>query len=141
MRGARHVSLLWAAIGLGACGSSVPPSDAGNDALVVPMHSCGRPEVPGNEQGVGAFCSPAGRQCSAHPLAPLCLADLAPAEEQWYCTRTCVMDSQCGTDAMCVGDSRGHGCVPNRCPLGSVVDSGATSDAGATSDTGVDAGP
>jgi hypothetical protein len=137
--------VLWAALAVSGCTAS-PATDAGTDAPrpMAPAHSCGQPEIAGNDQGVGAFCTPGGRECQAFSLAPLCLADLVPAEEQWYCTRTCVMDSQCGADAVCVGDARGHGCVPTRCGFTSEgdagSDSGATDDA-ATDDAAVDAGP
>lgn len=95
----------------------------------------------GNANGVGAFCTPSGRECTVFPLAGLCLAAVAPDEGQWFCTRTCTMDSQCGADAVCVGDMRGHGCVPTRCagpPADAGLDDAGSSDAGAgdAADTG-----
>jgi hypothetical protein len=90
--------------------------DAGLDGgLAVPPGSCAQPGDVGNEIGVGAFCTPRGRECAAFSMAPLCLAQAAPDEGQWFCTRLCSTDDQCGSDARCLGDARGRACVPVRC--------------------------
>jgi hypothetical protein len=103
--------IIWAlvlcAMGVG-CSDSSDASQTG-----VPASSCAQPGDTGNENGVGRFCSPDGGECSG--LAPMCLADVAPAEGQWFCTRLCTEDDQCGSDARCIGDERGSACVPEHC--------------------------
>lgn len=139
------------ALGLAACSNgSSGPADTGP---MVPPDSCGQPGDLGNEMGVGAFCTPGGSECTAHPTAGLCLATLSPSDGQWFCTRLCTDDSMCGTNAVCTGDPRGRACVPARCassddagtPMGDggprdagAVDGGAV-DAGSASDVGTDA--
>lgn len=129
-----------AATGDAAVDSGVDAGHLGRDAGPVPVHSCGQPGVPGNANGVGAFCTPMGHECSAFPLAPICVVDLDPVDGQWYCTRLCSTSSECGPEADCVGDSRGMGCFPQRCYRDAGVDAGddaAAVDAG-TDDAGTD---
>ena len=133
---------------LTGCGDSSPTDAGGTDAGTVrdagpvPAMSCGQPGDTGNENGVGAFCTPGGNECRPHPLASLCIVDLDPVDEQWYCTRLCAHDSDCGSGAVCGGDSRGSACIPARCapPRDGGVDAGAT-DASATDAGATDAGP
>ena len=141
----RHVTTLLALV-LIACGASAPvdagPPDTGE---TVPPGSCAQRGDVGNDIGIGTFCTPHGRECSAFPMAALCLAAVAPTDGQWFCTRTCTSDAQCGMDAVCTGDARGRACVPARCappPSDAGVDDAATSDTGVPEDTGasVDAG-
>lgn len=125
-----------------SCAPATTAPDAGRDApLVIPPESCAQPGDIGNENGVGTFCTPTGGECRAFPLAPLCLASAAPDDGQWFCTRLCRDDSQCGTDAVCVMETRGAGCVPLRCdpelPDAGVLPDAPVEDAG----SGVDAGP
>lgn len=116
-----------------ACAPTGTPTDAGRDApIVAPAESCVQPGAEGNEIGVGRFCSPRRGQCATTPLARLCVPDAAPEVTDWYCTRLCDSDADCGTAALCLGDARGMGCVPIAC-LGT-LDAGAA-DAGAL-DTG-----
>jgi hypothetical protein len=132
-------SLLLASFALlAACGDDDDAApDLGVDAFVmVPAESCVQAGDVGNDIGIGTFCTPRGRECSAFPLAGLCLAAAAPSENQWFCTRLCERDDQCGADARCFGDARGKSCVPSRC-LDPVEDGGTALDGGAE----VDAGP
>lgn len=124
-----------------ACGDddvTPPPPDLGavDMDLMVPPGSCAQRGDVGNDIGIGTFCTPTGRECRAFPLAGLCIVSVAPAEGQWFCTRLCERDDQCGLDARCVGDMRGKSCVPSRC-LTPEVDGGADSDAGGTVDAAV----
>ena len=135
----RFVTFLLALSALAACGDDddVPATDLGVDApLAVPPESCSQPGDVGNANGVGTFCTPGGRECRAFPLAGLCLASAAPAENQWWCTRLCERDDQCGSDARCFGDARGKSCVPTRC-LDPEPDAGASDDAGLIDDASV----
>ncbi len=132
-------TLLFASLALlTACGDDdgVAPVDLGVDSnVMVPVESCVQAGEVGNDIGIGTFCTPRGRECSAFPLAGLCLAAAAPSEHQWFCTRLCERDDQCGADARCFGDASGMACVPSRC-LDPVEDAGTAPDGGA----GVDAG-
>ena len=64
------------------------------------------------------------------------LASAAPAENQWWCTRLCERDDQCGSEARCFGDARGKSCVPTRC-LDPEPDAGVSDDAGLIDDASV----
>lgn len=121
---------------LAACGSSGAAPDAGRDASVeAPAESCVQRGDVGNDRGIGTFCTPRGSECAEFPQAGLCLAQVAPAEGQWFCTRTCTSDAQCGEGALCDGDARGRACIPARC-LADRPDAGAGTDAGADTDAG-----
>ncbi len=135
MRGA--LAIVAALFSVACGGSTAAPTDAGRDAPpAVPPESCAQRGDTGNDLGVGTFCTPAGGECSAFPRAGLCLAAVAPEERQWFCTRLCMTDDQCGMDALCVGDGRGAACVPARCapdrPDGGPPGDAGTSDAGAS---------
>ncbi|MCS6800112.1 MAG: hypothetical protein NZ898_16600 [Myxococcota bacterium] len=141
---AARVAVLAASLTVtGACGGdddagasdAASASESGTDAPVVPDASCVRPGDEGDERGIGRFCSPGGGQCRG--AAPLCLAELAPAEQQWFCTRLCTDDTQCGSMARCTGDARGRACVPLRC-LSDDADAGPMPDASHDA-TGADA--
>jgi hypothetical protein len=78
------------------------------------MNQCVLTTDKGNENGVGAYCTPGGGECSKFPMAGLCLADVG--QDEWFCTRIgCQMTSECGTDATCVMETGGSACVPNKC--------------------------
>jgi hypothetical protein len=99
-----------------------------------PKGSCGQPGDKGNNHGVGAYCTPGGKQCENYPLAALCLADVG--QDQWFCSRIgCQKDSDCGNDATCVMQQGSSGCVPNRCLDGTTTGSGGASGTGGTSGT------
>lgn len=74
----------------------------------------------GNELFVGMACTREGGECSDHqwPEARLCTADHDDGGLA-FCTRPCVVDEDCGTGAMCVGEpghpERGQGCFPIAC--------------------------
>ena len=125
--------LLTSLLSLAACGDDddvAPARDLGVDAFVMaPAESCAQPGDVGNDIGIGTFCTPRGNECRAFPLAGLCLAAAAPSERQWFCTRLCERDDQCGADARCFGDARGMSCVPSRC-LDPVEDGSAAIDGG-----------
>ncbi len=79
-----------------------------------PAGACVQPGEPGNENGVGEYCTPGGGQCSDNPLAPLCLADVG--EDQWFCTRIgCNAMTNCGADAGCLVTPDGSACLPCKC--------------------------
>lgn len=119
-----------------ACGDDDDGAPAVPDSgVMAPAGSCAQPGDVGNELGIGTFCSPRGGQCAAFPQAGVCLATIAPGEGQWFCTRLCSDDADCGSDAVCTGDGRGAACVPARCAP-EPEDGGV----GVEDDAGLDAG-
>jgi hypothetical protein len=140
LRVAAAILVVTIVVAAPACGDSDGANGEADAGPTAPAASCVQPGDEGNENGVGDFCTPGGGECGG--LAPLCLADAAPGEEQWFCTRLCSEDEQCGTEARCIGDDRGRACVPERC-LGDMPpdDAGADDDAGTNDDAGAsDAG-
>lgn len=132
---------LWIAVASVGCGQPANAGDAGSDAaLSVPSGSCSQPGDHGNDIGVGEFCTPRGSECAATSQAQLCLAQVAPAEGQWFCTRLCTSDAQCGTGAVCDGDGRGSACIPARCAP-PPDDAGVSTDTGGADGAAPDAGP
>lgn len=111
MRRTMRLALLGA-LALGCDDDVAGTPDAG---LMVPPGSCAQPGDVGNDIGVGTFCTPRGGECAAFPQAGLCVVMIAPDEGQWFCTRLCDTDADCGADAVCTGDGRGAACVPARC--------------------------
>jgi hypothetical protein len=113
-------------VALVACGSD------DNGAPAPPVEetsSCVQPGDHGNELGIGEYCTPGGGECRAFAQAPLCLADAAPDDDQWFCTRIfCTTDDQCGSETFCLSTDRGSACVPLRC-VDDPPDGGETSDA------------
>lgn len=100
--------------GDGAATGGSGATDASSEAS--PTQGCVQPGDHGNELGIGEFCTPGGGQCRDFPSAPLCLAEAAPDDDQWFCTRIfCNDDSVCGTEAFCLMTDRGSACVPTRC--------------------------
>jgi hypothetical protein len=92
-----------AALLLSACGGASQP------------RGCGMPGEPGNEKGVGKYCTPAGDECRNNSFAVFCTVTFVPDAEP-YCTNSCTDDSQCGADAYCSGSGKGaRGCVPAIC--------------------------
>jgi hypothetical protein len=128
-RGAFAVVLAgFAFAGFGACSSDESGDGAamggtggtgGTDASseASPTQGCVQPGDHGNELGIGEYCTPGGHECDAFSgSAPLCLAEAAPTDDQWFCTRIfCNDDSVCGTNAFCLMTDRGSACVPTRC--------------------------
>ena len=120
-------------LALCGCGGESGPPDTGP---MVPADSCGQPGDMGNDIGVGRFCTRRGGECANTTGARVCLQDISPDDGQWFCTRLCTMDSECGTGAVCVGDARGAGCVPAECAP-PPTDAGASSDDAAALDAGM----
>jgi hypothetical protein len=87
------------------------------------MKMCVMPTDKGNNNGVGAYCTPGGGECMKFPMAAVCLADVGQTE--WFCTKIgCAMNSDCGDNATCVMQMGGSGCVPNKCLQGGTGGSG-----------------
>ncbi len=73
--------------------------------------ACVQPGDPGNELGVGRFCTVSG-DCDGE--ASLCLAAFVP--DRTYCTIIgCAEDVDCGSDAFCGIDAAGSACIPVAC--------------------------
>lgn len=126
---------------LAGCGSSgTTAADAGRDANP-PATSCVQPGEPGNETGVGRYCSPHGGECATTASARLCLPDLAPTVGDWYCLKLCTTDAECGSSAVCVHSPSGSGCAPLQCVRTSDagLDDAGPDDAG-IADAGADGG-
>ena len=78
----------------------------------------------GNELGVGRPCTKGGGQCDVFNLlggeAGICVADFAGDDTTnvFCCSKTCVVDDDCGSGAVCAPDPRDPGrtgCVPAGC--------------------------
>jgi hypothetical protein len=94
-------------------GAQTGPADAG-PALSGPP--CVAQGAPGNDQGVGKYCSAAGGQCSANGAATICLADYVSGGFGDFCTRLCATDGDCGAGAVCKGSGSGpSACIPASC--------------------------
>ena len=78
---------------------------------------CAAAGDPGNNVGVGQFCSPSGGQCLSSPTASLCLGDFIQGEFANFCTMVCSSDSECGEGAFCGHDST-RICIPSKCVIG-----------------------
>ena len=75
---------------------------------------CLSPGAPGNEKGVGKFCSKGGTECDDTPEPTLCLAEFDDTAN--YCSVIlCSDDSECGDGARCVFADAGSACVPEQC--------------------------
>ena len=118
--------------GEGAAGEGEGEGAAGEgegEGAFVPDPAC--PDVPapnnaclphcGNEIFVGQPCTAGGGECSDHSFgqAIFCSADFDASAALAMCTKPCVSDSQCGSDAVCIGDpgdpNSSKGCVPTAC--------------------------
>ncbi|NUO50403.1 MAG: hypothetical protein HOV80_16230, partial [Polyangiaceae bacterium] len=101
-----------------------------------PAESCIPPGDPGNELGVGEYCSPLGKQCEGNAAAQLCLADVG--QDQWMCTRIgCDEMTDCGEGAGClIVQGEGSACVPCKCDPEGVGCSGTSSSSSASTTTG-----
>jgi hypothetical protein len=74
---------------------------------------CGDPGDPGNEDGVGKYCTQGGGQCTGTG-APICSADIE-AGQPGLCSKPCSTDADCGTGAVCMASTLGSGCEPVVC--------------------------
>ncbi len=75
---------------------------------------CAHMGDPGNDKGVGKYCTKGGGECSSSE-ASLCLADVLSSAFANFCTKLCSMDSDCGLAAKCAGSGAQKGCVPLAC--------------------------
>lgn len=98
--------------------SATPAEESCPDAAQ-PSHPC--LEGCGNELGVGFPCAPGEGQCSTQPsvVARFCTSDFNDETDLSFCTGPCVVDEDCGTNALCTGDpsnpAAGRGCFPLSC--------------------------
>lgn len=149
--------LAFSLIAQTACATGAPEADAGQPADAGVDDACS-PNLPppsdpcladqcGNAFGVGQPCTAGGNECADMGVgnAIFCTADYDDGDLQ-FCTKPCVLDSQCGEGAYCGIDpadpGRGAGCIPLSCkgdePDGGQLDAGDV-DAG-DGDGGSDAG-
>lgn len=95
---------------------------------------CIQPGDPGNDIGIGAYCTPGGNECKKFPLASLCLADVG--QDEHFCTRIgCDETTNCGMGAGCLLDPAGSACVPCKCDdagVGCTMTSATSSGSGST---------
>jgi len=111
----KHLSpILLAFLLAAACGN-------GDGDDIVPIDAfestCGMPGDPGNELGVGKFCTMLG-DCETTPDAPLCAILGDPTA--FFCTKICAAPgdagvNECGTGAECICSGGNCGCVPSSC--------------------------
>lgn len=135
-----RLSVLFLAGWVVACASAQPTTPV-LDASVAdtskardPNANCVKPGTANNEMGVGGYCEPGTDQCVSDAGIRFCTGAFGAPSDHWFCTRPCVMDSECGSGAYCDHDPQGNGCVPNIC--GTPPD-GGTKDA-APSDAKID---
>ena len=122
-------SRLRGAVLLLAVVACTPPEPEGDDDDATIEDLC--PEAPapslpclegcGNELRVGYPCTRGGGECSTNtfPEAIFCTIDFEEGTDLAFCTRPCVIDLDCGSDALCTGDpgnpASGRGCFPLSC--------------------------
>jgi hypothetical protein len=89
--------------------------DGGRPTLGGPP--CAAAGDPGNDQGVGKYCTNQGHECSG--AATICLADYTKGGFGDFCSKLCSADVDCGAGAACKGSgSQPKICVPSACALG-----------------------
>jgi hypothetical protein len=88
---------------------------AGDAGINVPGPPCAAEGAPGNENGVGKYCTRGGGEC-AGSQASICLSDYTVGALD-FCTTLCADDSGCGSQARCVGaaTSATKVCMPVAC--------------------------
>ena len=130
-----------------SCGTSPEPEPTPtpeptpdcSEGLPEPSVEC-LPEC-GNELRVGQPCTEDGGECfppdGDFATATFCTADFDDTD-LWFCTKPCVVDEDCGTDAICQGDPEnadaGRGCFPISCVDGDDDDSAGDDDDSAGDD-------
>lgn len=82
--------------------------------------TCVEEGSPGNELGVGKYCSPKGDQCQGQEQVTLfCSADFFPNDTSTGCMFECTASEQCGEGATCRPPTdaaeAGGECVPTEC--------------------------
>jgi hypothetical protein len=86
--------------------------DAGGPAISGPP--CAAAGDPGNDVGVGKYCTNQGHECSGG--ASMCLADYTMGAFGDFCTKLCSQDADCGTGATCNGSGTSPKiCFPSAC--------------------------
>jgi hypothetical protein len=79
-----------------------------------PEGGCVEPGTPGNEQGIGRYCTADGGECQGTANAPLCLATFDARAN--FCSRFgCEVDADCGPGAVCLDRNVATACVPVQC--------------------------
>ncbi|MCU1283539.1 MAG: hypothetical protein JWM53_7085 [bacterium] len=73
---------------------------------------CGQPGDPGNELGVGKYCT--GFTECAGKMASVC-SNLGGDAQLHFCTMACSMGGNCGTGATCQCQGGQCGCLPDSC--------------------------
>ena len=89
----------------------------GDGGTAIPGPPCAAVGAPGNELGIGKYCTAGGGECAAG-AASICLADYTTGEFGNFCTMLCQDDSACGTGTVCVGSSPSSSqkaCIPAGC--------------------------
>jgi hypothetical protein len=79
---------------------------------------CAAIGAPGNENGVGKYCTAGGGECAANGSASICLADYTQGEFGDFCTKLCAQDADCGSGAVCSGSdpqAPTKACIPATC--------------------------
>jgi hypothetical protein len=84
----------------------------GDGGRTTPGTPCAAPGDPGNDVGVGKFCSAGGGQCAGNSGASLCLGDFVQGESANFCTLQCQAQADCGDGAVCETSKI---CVPAKC--------------------------
>jgi len=91
---------------------------AGGGGTALQGPPCAAEGAPGNENGVGKYCTAAGGECASNGAASICLADYTTGEFGNFCTKLCADDTDCGTGAVCTGSdpqAATKACIPSEC--------------------------
>ena len=91
--------------------SDLAATGGGNDGGTSGL-CCGQPGDPGNELGVGKYCT-GFTECMGSKAA-FC-ANLGGDQKLHFCTMTCTMGGSCGSGATCQCQGGQCGCVPDSC--------------------------
>jgi hypothetical protein len=106
-----------------------PGASAGDAGAGQSGPPCAAVDAPGNEKGIGKYCTKGGKQCTGS--ASICIADYSSGAFGDFCTTLCNDDSTCGSGATCLGQGGPKVCIPTSCLGGSAADAGAAAtDAG-----------
>jgi hypothetical protein len=103
----------YPATGSKFCGMRSSNPDGGS---MLPNHPCAAMSDPGNELGVGRYCTKNGGECGG-ANASLCLADFLSGEFANFCTKLCSTDMDCGSGATCSGSGSQKACIPTKCQM------------------------
>jgi len=88
--------------------------------------NCVKPGTTSNDAGVGGYC-----ETSADCKGTLCTGLFGAPPDAWFCSKLCMMSSECGPNAVCFTDPRGMACVPIVCIHDAGADASDASDADA----------